>query len=168
MLLQLIYYNAFCNIALWFDTICFRYHYILSIEVNYSPCLVYLHQIMDKLFSPLPFKAYLFLPWRILAAYATSLRVFNKHLKSISADSRTKHLACIVSLLSQKNLQTYLILNGIFSPSYESGWTKEQCNRSHNVVTTSWIFYLHQSYTVLSIVLFGLLSLSLFYCMGKR
>ena len=34
----------------------FRYHYILSIKVNYSPCLVYLHQIMDTLFSPLPFK----------------------------------------------------------------------------------------------------------------
>ena len=40
----------------------FRYHYILSIKVNYSPCLVFLHQIMDKLFSPLPFKAYLCLP----------------------------------------------------------------------------------------------------------
>ena len=40
----------------------------------------------------------------------------------------------------------------------------EQCNRSHNVVT----IYLHQSYVVLSIVLFGLLSLSLFYCMGKK
>ena len=37
----------------------FRYHCILLIKVNYSPCLVYLHYIMDKLFSPLPFKAYL-------------------------------------------------------------------------------------------------------------
>ena len=82
-----------------------RYHCILLIKVNYSPCLVYLHYIMDKLFSPLPFKAY-------LAAYATSLWVFNKHLKSISANSRPKYLACIISLLSQRNLQTYLILNG--------------------------------------------------------
>ena len=90
----------------------FRYHNILSIKVNYSPCLVFVHQIMDKLFSPLPFKAYLCLPLTILAAYATSLWVFNKHLKSISADSRPKYLACIVSLLSQKNLQTYLFLNG--------------------------------------------------------
>ena len=34
----------------------FRYHNMLSIKVNYSLCLVYLHQIMDKLFSLLPFK----------------------------------------------------------------------------------------------------------------
>ena len=137
------------------------------LELNYSPCLVYLHQIMDTLFSQLPFKAYLCLPWTILAAYATSLWVFNKHLKSISADSRPKYLACIVSLLSQRNLQTYLILNGNLFSTYERSRTKEQCNRSHNVVTTSWIFYLHQSYMVLSSVLFGLFSSSLFYCMSK-
>ena len=71
----------------------FRYHYILSIKVNYSPCEVYLHQIMDKLFSPLPFKAYLCLPSTILTAYAISLWVFNKYLKSISAESRPKYLA---------------------------------------------------------------------------
>ena len=50
----------------------FRYHYIFLIKVNYSPCLVYLHQIMDKLFSPLSFNAYLCLPLTILAAYAAS------------------------------------------------------------------------------------------------
>ena len=66
---------------------------------------------MDKLFSALPFKTYLCLPCTMLAAYATRLWVFNKHLKSISADSRPKYLACIVSLLSQRNLQSKKISN---------------------------------------------------------
>ena len=54
----------------------------LSIKVNYSPPLVYLHQIMDNLFSHLPPKSYFCLPLTILVAYATSFCViffFKEH-----------------------------------------------------------------------------------------
>ena len=66
MMLQLIYYNAYlqyCSMILKdlfldiTDILIF-----LSIKVNCSPCLVYLHKIMDQLFSPLQFKAYFCLP----------------------------------------------------------------------------------------------------------
>ena len=33
-----------------------RYYIFLSIKVNYAPCLVSLHEIMDKLFTQLPSK----------------------------------------------------------------------------------------------------------------
>ena len=57
MLLRLFLYNIYLQYYMilydFLDIILF-----LSIKVNYSPCLVYFHQIMDKLFSLLLPKSY--------------------------------------------------------------------------------------------------------------
>ena len=43
--------------------------------IIFLPCLVYLHKEMDKLLSPLPFKAYRCLPWTFGSICSKSLVV---------------------------------------------------------------------------------------------
>ena len=72
----------------------------LSIKVNCSPCLVSLHEIMDKLFIPLPSTDFFLFSLNYFGS------IYNKSIKSISVASRPTYLVCMVSLLSQRNLKT--------------------------------------------------------------
>ena len=45
-------------------------------------------------------------------AYLTSFVVLNAHFKSFSVPSRHRYIVCIVSLLSKRRFQTYLVIKG--------------------------------------------------------
>ena len=45
-------------------------------------------------------------------AYLTSFGVLNAHFKSFSVPSRHRYIVCMVSLLSKRCSQTYLVLKG--------------------------------------------------------